>query len=145
VKLPAEPTFSARTPDFLRVAGAQGIEVVRQVEPDGSFIVRCEPRIWHWCGNDPVKAHFEQFVLNELVIAFGYATYDETSGGLTDHERLRLQIAENIARERQYGLWERRPYSADHSFEPALGLKISKTHGLALMIQVEAGEGYGDR
>ena len=138
VTLPADPGLSARASDFLRVSTAQGVEIVRPMQPEGRFILRCEPRIWHWCGNDAVEAHYEQFNLNELLIAFGYATYDSSFIGLTDDERLRLKGAEAIARQRHRGMWSRTPGASDRSFRPDLGLNISDAFDLRTMIEFTA-------
>jgi endonuclease YncB( thermonuclease family) len=140
VTLPADPKFASGAADFLRVASAQGVEVIRLVQPSGRFLLRCEPRVWHWCGNDPVKDHYEQFNLSELLVAFGYATVDDTATGLTDHERLRLQAAQKLAKERPRGMWTERPNSRDRSFRPELGLNISDAHGLQAAIDYVAGE-----
>nr|ACO70935.1 hypothetical protein [uncultured Verrucomicrobiota bacterium] len=99
VKLPTDPVIAALAQKVLQIATAQGVEVIRVVEAPDACILRCEPRIWHWCGNDPVAAHFQQFNLNELMVAGGGATYDASCPKLTDEERLRLQAAEKFRRE----------------------------------------------
>lgn len=96
VTLPTDPAHLARTHAFLQIATAQGIEVIRQVTPTSS-ILRCEPRINHWCGNDPVAAHFEQHNLNELILAMGYAIHNPKEDSLTGLEHRRLAAACTIA------------------------------------------------
>lgn len=140
VTLPTDSKFASGAVDLLRVGSAQGVEVIRLVQPGGKFLLRCEPRIWHWCGNDSVEAHYEQFNLNELLVAFGYATVDETASGLTDHERLRLQAAQTIAKDRHRGMWTERPNSRERSFRSKLGLNISDAHGLQAAIEYVAEE-----
>lgn len=108
VTLPTDPAHLARTQAFLQIATAQGIEVIRQVSPTAS-ILRCEPRINHWCGNDPVAAHFEQHNLNELILAMGYATFNANDEVLTDSERERLSAAGFVAKKKKWGLWANDP------------------------------------
>ncbi|MES2738267.1 MAG: hypothetical protein V4672_18240 [Verrucomicrobiota bacterium] len=96
VTLPTDPSHRARTQAFLQIATAQGVEVIRQVTPTSS-ILHCEPRINHWCGNDPVAAHFEQHNLNELILAMGYATHNPKDDSLTGLEHRRLAAACTIA------------------------------------------------
>ncbi|MBB5037375.1 hypothetical protein [Prosthecobacter dejongeii] len=96
VTLPTDSAHLARTHAFLQIATAQGIEVIRQVTPTSS-ILRCEPRINHWCGNDPMAAHFEQHNLNELILAMGYATHNLRDASLTALEHRRLSAACTIA------------------------------------------------
>ena len=125
VKISADSIVSARADEFLRVVTAQGIEFVRAVEASKTFILCCEPRIWHWCGNDPIRAHYEQFNLNELLLAFGYATFDSEAIGLTDDERLRLMAAETVAKEGRSELWSSTSEAKDNRFRVGLGLNIS--------------------
>lgn len=109
VTLPTEALFAERARNFLKVVTAQGVEVVRSVQPDGTFVLRCEPRIWHWCGNDPVEAHYAQFNLNELLVAFGYAAVEPAANGLSENERHRLKVAETLAKEDHRGMWAEQP------------------------------------
>jgi endonuclease YncB( thermonuclease family) len=140
VTLPSDGELSTRATDFLRVVTSQGVEVIRPVQPEGTFVLRCEPRIWHWCGNDSVKAHYEQFNLNELVVAFGYATFNPAARGLTDNEGLRLRGAEVLAKERHRGLWTQQPGATERTFRPNLGLNISDALGLETFIEFAAAE-----
>ncbi len=135
VIFPTDPVESVRSHHLLRVATKQGIEVVRQVEKSGAFILRCEPRILHWCGNDPVRAHYEQLNLNELLIAFGYATFDRAATGLTNGEVLRLRSAELIAKNNKRGVWTDAPITNERSFSPELGLNIS--YALRLLGEID--------
>ncbi len=96
VKFPTESTELETAKQFLNVATAQGIEVIRQVNNE-TAILRCEPRIYHWCGNDPVSAHYEQHNLNELLIALGYATFDMEADSLTGKEKQRFIAATQVA------------------------------------------------
>ena len=84
-------------PIFLRAATAQGIEIDGDVELPNGVAVRCEPRFWHGCGNDPVTAHFEQHNLNELLIAFGLAKLSPAVRELDTPMALRLRAAERYA------------------------------------------------
>lgn len=136
VRIPTDGTVSSRADEFLRVVTAQGIEVVRVLEPSNTFILRCEPRIWHWCGNDPIKAYYEQFNLNELLLAFGYATFDSEAIGLTDKERLRLMAAENVGKERTSGVWNSASAAKDRRFRAGSGLSISEAMGLKESIEL---------
>ena len=86
-----------RAGELVQNATLQGVEMVREIEP-GSFLVRCEPRIWHWCGNDSVRAHYEQFFLQELLLASGYCPFSPSSG-LTTEEASRLRAAEAVAKD----------------------------------------------
>jgi len=140
VTLPTDANLAARAANFLRVVTAQGVEVLRPLQPAGTFILRCEPRIWHWCGNDSVKAHYEQFNLNELLVAFGYATVDHGATGLTETEHHRLEAAEALAKQRHRGMWSERPGSTERSFRPELGLNISDALHLQTMIEFTAEE-----
>ncbi|MCW0217948.1 MAG: hypothetical protein OJI67_06470, partial [Prosthecobacter sp.] len=90
---------------FIRLATAQGVEVIRQVSPS-SCMIRCEPRILHSHSDYRVEAHFEQHNLNELILALGYASFDPDEKGLTDLERHRLAAAHTAAQMQQWGIWE---------------------------------------
>lgn len=140
VMLPTETIFAARATDFLNLATAQGVEVIRRVQPEGTFILRCEPRIWHWCGNDPVKEHYEQFNLNELLVAFGYAIVDPAANDLSENERNRLKAAEVLAKEQHRGMWVERPGTNERSFRPEFGLNISDASNLRNTIDYKAEE-----
>jgi hypothetical protein len=96
VKFPTDSVSLEKANQFLKIATAQGIEVIRQVNNE-TAILRCEPRIYHWCGNDPVSAHYEQHNLNELLIALGYATFDTEADGLTEKEKQRFNAATQVA------------------------------------------------
>jgi hypothetical protein len=140
VTIPNDSIISVRAADFLRCVTQQGVEVIRTVQPAGSVLLRCEPRIWHWCGNDSVAAHYQQFNLSELLLAFGYAVFDdEAAVGLTESERLRLRTAEYVAQQGNNGMWSPTFGVPDHSFRPELGLNISKTIGLPLMLEFPPG------
>jgi hypothetical protein len=86
-----------RLTQFLRVATAQGIEIEAATSLPNGHSIRCEPRIWHWCGNDPVAAHFEQYNLNELIIALRYAEIAPEIRVLDTPAALRLRAAERYA------------------------------------------------
>lgn len=96
VTLPVDPTQLARTHAFLKIATAQGIEIIRQPSPT-TALLRGEPRINHWCGNDPVAAHFEQHNINELILAMGYATHNPWDASLTGLEHRRLAAASTLS------------------------------------------------
>jgi hypothetical protein len=91
-------------------------------------IIDATPRVWHWCGNDPVKAHYQQANLNELVILFGYATFNPDASGLTEVERRRFEAAEVLARELNRGMWTSEPRYKDRSFDTGGGLNISGSY-----------------
>lgn len=132
VTLPTDPAHLARTHTFLQIATAQGIEVIRQVSPTAS-ILRCEPRINHWCGNDPVAAHFEQHNLNELILAMGYATFNANDAVLTDSERARLSAAGFVAKKKKWGLWANDPSEDTQlSFENGL----DQTHPMQIEVEL---------
>jgi hypothetical protein len=136
VTIPNDSVISARATDFLRCVTHQGVAIIRTVQPAGSVLLRCEPRIWHWCGNDSVAAHYQQFNLNELLLAFGYATFDNDAAvGLTESERLRLRTADYVAQQGNYGIWSPTFGVPDHSFRPEFGLNISNTISLPLMLE----------
>lgn len=103
VKFPSDSTGLKTANQFLKIATAQGIEVIRQVNNE-TAILRCEPRIYHWCGNDPVSAHYEQHNLNELLIILGYAAFDTEADGLTEQEKQRFTAATQVAAD-----WSDRP------------------------------------
>lgn len=79
--------------EFLFAAVAQGIEIDNSEHlPKGQYI-RCEPRIRHWCGTDPIAAHFQQMNLNEIVVALGYAQLAPEVAYSNTHTALRLRAA----------------------------------------------------
>jgi hypothetical protein len=100
VQLPTDESCLAATHSFLHVATAQGVEIIRSISPS-SKILRCEPRIYHECGNDPVAAHFQPYNLNELIIALGYASLNPSAEGLTETELQRLIAASKVAKKRE--------------------------------------------
>jgi hypothetical protein len=136
VTLPTDPAMANRAVDLLRVCTAQGVEVIRRVGPDNTFILRSEPRIWHGCGRDPVQAHYQRVNLNELLLLFGYATFDPNATGLTERQRQRFGAAEAFARALSRGMWTREPRYADRSFDDS-GLSISAANILRLSLEPE--------
>jgi hypothetical protein len=91
--------------ELMRAACEQGINIVHTFEGE-ACIVRCEPRIYHWCGNDPVAAHFEQMNLNDMLLALGLAVLDpRTAESLPPDEVERLQEYESCARSSRLGTW----------------------------------------
>jgi len=135
VTLPTDPARLAMAHAFLEIASAQGIEVIRQVSPTSS-ILRCEPRINHWCGNDPVAAHFEQHNLNELILAMGYATYNPNDEGLTDLENRRLATAYAIAQKRKEAFAENAPPEHNHRLSlPAKSIQMGETCLFKILIR----------
>ncbi|MEN3943300.1 hypothetical protein WJU23_18515 [Prosthecobacter sp. SYSU 5D2] len=119
--IPKNTSDLAAALTFLRLCTAQGIEVIRQVNPS-SQMLRCEPRILHWCGNDPVEAHYEQHNLNELIVAMGYASFEDSSG-LTDVERARLKAASLIAQQGKKGIWSDEPLDKERRLSK-FGIRI---------------------
>lgn len=128
VEIPTDPESRTLATAFLRMATAQGVEIIRSLTPTIK-ILRCEPRIYHWCGVDPVEAHFEQFNLNELIIALGYASLTrEPPDGLTETEWQRLQAAAKLTH-------QRKAYDETRQHPPTVtdaGINISD----ALMLEV---------
>lgn len=132
VEIPTDSESRALATAFLRMATAQGVEIIRSLTPTIK-ILRCEPRIYHWCGVDPVEAHFEQFNLNELIVALGYASVTrEPPDGLTETEWRRLQGAAKLAHRRK---------SFDETLQhpPRVtdaGINVSDASGLEVGIQL---------
>jgi hypothetical protein len=97
VRAPSDTERLARLAEFIQVATAQGIEIESATALPNGHSIRCEPRVWHWCGNDPVAAHFEQQNLNELLIALGYAEIAPEIQTLATPAALRLRAADRYA------------------------------------------------
>ncbi len=97
VRAPSDTDRLARLAEFIQVATAQGIEIESATALPNGHSIRCEPRVWHWCGNDPVAAHFEQQNLNELLIALGYAEIAPEIQTLATPAALRLRAADRYA------------------------------------------------
>jgi hypothetical protein len=97
VRAPAAPADLVRLSQFVQVVTAQGIEIESSTAFPNGYSIRCEPRIWHWCGNDPVAAHFEQQNLNELLVALGFAVITPDIRKLTTPQALHLRAAERYA------------------------------------------------
>jgi len=136
--IPKDPVIARQANELLKVATAQGVEVIREIAPGGPYILRCEPRIWHWCGDDPVAAHFEQFNLNDLLIAYGFATVDLTGGSLSDPERKRLEGAQGYAKEMHQGVWGNLEEEEHYPFRGEYGLNIDYALDLNGMIEMYA-------
>lgn len=99
VRVPSDVERLARLAEFIQVATAQGIEIESATDLPNGHSIRCEPRVWHWCGNDPVAAHFEQQNLNELLIALGYAEIAPEIHTLATSAALRLRAADRYVHE----------------------------------------------
>ena len=125
VIFPRDSMLIEKALEFLQVITLQGVEIIRRVNDSDKYILRCEPRIWHWCGNDPVSAHFEQYNLNELVIMSGYAQIDSSAQGLTDEEINRLRKCESFAKDNKWGIWKESKSGHDFGFNIKWGLNIS--------------------
>ena len=108
VRLPTEPDKLAALTEFVRVAVAQGIEIDESASLPSGASIRCEPRIWHWCGNDPVAAHFQQMNLNEIILALGYAALAPEVSEMSSPAALRLRAAARWAEEGHTGDYHRR-------------------------------------
>ncbi|CAN5686448.1 hypothetical protein BH11PLA1_BH11PLA1_02330 [soil metagenome] len=88
----------------LRVACAQGVEIVRDCG-DGRAFLRVEPRFYNWCGTRGYEgrpwAHFageyDPAPLSEFLVYCGYATTDLSQPDLTARERWRLEGAIRFA------------------------------------------------
>jgi hypothetical protein len=132
VRLPGDSRDLASALEFLQVCTAQGIEVIRQVTPS-SWTVRCEPRIYHWCGVDPVAAHYEQHNLNELIVALGYAFFEDSTD-LTEAERARLKAAAMTAKRNSKGIWSNGTPDEEHRMSEN-GLNISEVTGVDAIIR----------
>ena len=115
-----------RADEFLRLVTAQGVEVIQAVN-GSDYLLRCEPPIWHWCGNDPVARHYEQCNLSELLLVFGLATLNEEPSIDPDYQS-RLKAAARIGSSRRV---ERNDFTE-------WGLNISRAHHLDLVIKMEA-------
>ena len=116
--------------ELMRVACEQGINIVHTVEGE-ACIVRCEPRIYHWCGNDPVAAHFEQMNLNDMLLARGLAVLDpRTAESLPPDEVQRLQESETCARSSRLGKWSGDGAYWNCGAEPGSGISISCAYGV---------------
>ncbi len=134
VSFPRDQEVREEAVGFLQVVTQQGVEIARRVNDEDAYILRCEPRIWHWCGNDPVRAHFEQHNLNELVVASGYARFDASTEGLGELEARRLRACEACAQVPRWvgGRWKR-----DHRvrFSTEFGLNYSDVYNLKEMVE----------
>ena len=129
---PTDAEGLARLDQFLHLATAQGIEIESDAALPHGQSVRCEPRVWHWCGNDPVAAHFEQFNLNELLIALGYARIAPEVQKLTTPAAVRLRAAERYANEAGQG--------SDSRTSVRHGIDISVIAGVHSAIRMYADE-----
>lgn len=94
VSLPASSQQQLLLERFLRTATAQGIEIVDPGDFTDGHTLRCEPRIWHWCGCDPVEAHFEQHNLTELLVFLGFAEISDEARTSNTQAANRLRGAE---------------------------------------------------
>lgn len=132
VRLPEDSTELSSALEFLRVCTAQGIEMIRQVGPS-SQMIRGEPRIYHWCGVDSVAAHYEQHNLNELIVALGYAFFEDSTE-LTEVERARLKAATRIAKRGKKGIWSDETSDENQRFSKH-GINISEVMGIDVTIR----------
>lgn len=97
IAIPGTPEDLAALTEFVIVATAQGIEIDESAVLPAGQSIRCEPRVWHWCGNDPVAAHYQQMNLNEIVLALGYAQLAQDVHDMTTPAALRLRAAAQYA------------------------------------------------
>lgn len=97
VSPPSNPEQAATLARFLALAAAQGVEVDERAQLPSGHALRCELRVFHWCGNDPVAAHFEQLSLNELLVAFGLVELAPEVRSFTSPAALRLRAAAQSA------------------------------------------------
>lgn len=134
VSLPTDARMRSRALEFLQTAAAQGIEITRSDPATRRSLVRCEPRIHHWCGNDAVAAHYQQFNLNELIIATGFAHFDAGDEWISAEERLRLAGAQAAAEQMENGIWSRNQRNDGPDFSRKHGISISDTSLLSMMI-----------
>jgi hypothetical protein len=105
VALVDDPAARKAAAELMTVACEQGINILSDVG-GGACIVRCEPRFYHWCGNDPIAAHFRQVNLNHVLIASGLAVFDESkAGSLSPADAQRLRDVEEYARHARFGRW----------------------------------------
>ncbi|MDB6137886.1 MAG: hypothetical protein JWO94_958 [Verrucomicrobiaceae bacterium] len=124
----SDPEERATLTAFIRMATTQGIEMDGDAALPNGVSVRCEPRIWHGCGNDPVAAHYEQCSLNELLVAFGLVGLSPQVRLLETPVALRLRAAERAYA--NYGLSRR------SSLSSADGIEASNFLGVYSMIDV---------
>lgn len=125
VEWPANPIDPVAR-NFLRMAVRQGVEIVRKLDGDRCILL-CEPRVFHWCGNDSVSAHYERRTLNELVVGFGIAKADKNAAGLRPDEAHGLSEYQRFAYTREVGLWGRNSGCRElrDGFDPEGGLNVS--------------------
>ena len=57
-----------------------GVEVVEESPDHNGAVFRCETPAMHNCGNDPVEKHYEQQLLNEMLLMLGLAKVSATEG-----------------------------------------------------------------
>jgi hypothetical protein len=126
VELKEMALATGRADDFLKLVTAQGVEIIQAIEGSNNLL-RCEPAIWHWCGNDPVSKHYEQANLSELLLVFGLARLKEDKS-LNPLQQARLRVAAEMGSSRP----------VDSKDFPEWGLNISLAMHLDLAIQVEA-------
>jgi hypothetical protein len=117
---------TGRADAFLKLVTSQGVEIIQAVE-GSDYLLRCEPAIWHWCGNDSVSKHYEQANLSELLLVFGFATLKETIS-LNPLQQERLRVAAEMGSGR----------TAESNDFREWGLNISRAMHLDFIIQVEA-------
>jgi len=132
-----DPLLAAQAENFLRTLTAQGVEIIRPVSPPHSVLLMCDARISHHCGNDPVRAHYTKFNLNELLLAAGMAKFDRDAPGLTENEKKRLAAAEMVAQREKTGIW-RVPGEADHHLMRVIdesGIDISEAYTMMAGIE----------
>ena len=105
ISIPDDAISQTNADVFLKSTTTKGVEVIREVENSSKQILRCEVRLYHWCGNDSVAAHFEQHNLNEIMIGLGYAKFDHETKGLRTEEWNRFAAAEKVAKKLALGVW----------------------------------------
>ena len=121
VSMVNDPAAAHAAREILTVACEQGIQIVREVDGE-ACIVRCELRFWHWCGNDPIDAHYRQTNLNDLLIAAGLAVFDQHAAPfLRPDEAQHLKDIEQCARSWRLGIWSGNNVYRSFGAEPGYG------------------------
>jgi hypothetical protein len=102
VALPEDPEAHSAALEFIHIAVAQGVEVIRELE-DGSALLLCEPRFYNWCGTCRTRAWYLRSGLSELLIRAGHASPVLPWPGLDPAEAQRIETVTAMAEVSRHG------------------------------------------
>ncbi|MCB1210678.1 MAG: hypothetical protein KDK97_15210 [Verrucomicrobiales bacterium] len=137
VFIPDDESSRLNADVFLKATTAKGVEIIQEIENATKQILRCEVRLYHWCGNDSIDAHFEQHNLNEMMIGLGYAKFDHETKGLSADEWNRFAAAEKVAKKMALGVWGDAPAEPNETLARSGFSVSSPILGLDFRIRVE--------